>query len=515
METILLLAHTEADGSLAKSVREALHAARTLNKLLAGSNLVVGLVGENVQAAANSIAACPATKYFGVTGKDFAPSRYASDAAAAEAICKAAQATIAVAPATSRWARVLPGVAQRLGGRTDTHVTGVADAGGKPAINRWYYRQRMEATLTRAQRPWFILIDPGSQTACECGAGTAKVEAVAVNLPESGKRTTVVGIREPKADAQTIRPDAELLFVTGAGWTKKQADGQTHVSEAEKLIRGFLQVSRASLGSSKSLVDLGGEGQAVLSFLSHLNQVGQTGATPRHAKGLSTCCHGEEPHTVGWRFINERRAISRPELRLGPRKSRRALRGRRLQGDGKSERVAGSEEKLTRTRDWTKSHPRRLTGVTFDPVVRHFSLSPFVRCHKSVKKNRNMALQFLDQLLANKESNFHSGFVLIMRRDHLAGVLSHIAGGDVPELVYRYGLACEFVAEARHECGLCLAKERGNIAERACARMDFGHLDLRTVTDTAAKGIHVLKEEITTRLRPAVAVLDVRITGTL
>ena len=57
-------------------------------------------------------------------------------------------------------------------------------------------------------------------------------------------------------------------------------------------------------------MDLSGEGQAVLSFLSHLNQIGQTGSTPRHAKGLSTCCHGEEPHTVGWRFINERRAIS-------------------------------------------------------------------------------------------------------------------------------------------------------------------------------------------------------------
>ena len=76
------------------------------------------------------------------------------------------------------------------------------------------------------------------------------------------------------------------------------------------MIHGFLQLSRASLGSSKSLVDQGGEGQAVLSFLSHLNQVGQTGATPRHPKGLSTCCHGEEPHTVGWRFIAERRAIS-------------------------------------------------------------------------------------------------------------------------------------------------------------------------------------------------------------
>ncbi|MBI3191491.1 MAG: electron transfer flavoprotein subunit alpha, partial [Pedosphaera parvula] len=138
----------------------------------------------------------------------------------------------------------------------------------------------------------------------------ASVEMVAVNLPESSKRTTVVGLREPRADAQTIRPDAELLLVAGAGWTKKQADGQTHAPEAEQLILGFLKHARASLGSSKSLVDQSGEGQAVLSFLTHLNQIGQTGATPRHAKGLSTCCHGEEPHTVGWRFINERRAIS-------------------------------------------------------------------------------------------------------------------------------------------------------------------------------------------------------------
>ncbi len=270
----------------------------------------MGLVGENVQAAANSIAACPAAKYFGVVGKDFSQSRYATDAAAAEAICKAAQATLVVAPATSRWNRVLPGVAQRFGGRADTHVTGVSASGDKVTVNRWYYRQRMEAALQRQQRPWFILIDPGSQTACECGAGNATVENVAVALPDSAMRTTVTGFHAPAADEQTIRPDAKLLFVTGAGWTKKQADGQTHVPEAEKLIRDFLQQARASLGSSKSLVDQSGEGQAVLPFLSHLNQIGQTGATPRHPKGLSTCCHGEEPHTVGWRFIAERRAIN-------------------------------------------------------------------------------------------------------------------------------------------------------------------------------------------------------------
>jgi electron transfer flavoprotein alpha subunit len=310
METILLLAHTETDGSLAKSAREALHAARVLNKALPGSNLFIGLAGESVQAAADSIAACPATKYFGVAGPEFGQARYASDAAAAEALCRAAQATIVVAPGTSRWARVLPGVAQRLGGRVDTHVTGVGDAGGQVSVSRWYYRQRMEGTFTRAQRPWLIAIDPGSQPACECGAGHAQVEPVAVQLPDAARRTTVAGVREPKADAQTIRPDAALLFVAGAGWTKKQADGQVHTPEAEKLIRDFLKLSRASLGSSKSLVDQSGEGQAILSFLSHLNQIGQTGATPRHPKGLSTCCHGEEPHTVGWRFINERRAIS-------------------------------------------------------------------------------------------------------------------------------------------------------------------------------------------------------------
>jgi len=310
METILVLTHTENDGSLAKPAREALHAAATLHQSLAGSKLVAGFVGEKVQAAADSTAAGPVAKYFGVTGADFNQPRYATDAAAAEAICKAAQATVVVAPATSRWARVLPGVAQRLGGRADTHVTGVAAADGKISVNRWYYRQRMEGVLTRTQRPWILGIDPGSQTPCACGAGTAAVEMVTVNLTDVSQRTTVMGIRAPKADAQTIRPDAQLLFVTGAGWTKKQADGQTHLPEAEKLILDFLKKSRASLGSSKSLVDQSGEGQAVLPFLSHLNQVGQTGATPRHAKGLSTCCHGEEPHTVGWRFIGERRAIS-------------------------------------------------------------------------------------------------------------------------------------------------------------------------------------------------------------
>jgi electron transfer flavoprotein alpha subunit len=310
METILLLATTEADGSLGKPALEALGAAKQLSAGLAGSHLDVGLIGESVAAAANQIATCGAARFLGVSGADFAPSRYASDAAAAEALGRFAGASLVVSPGTARLNRCLPGVAARLGGRADTHVTGLSAEGDKPTVSRWYYRQRMEGVFARSQRPWFILADPGSQAVWQGAPGNASVENVPVTLPDAARRTTVTGFRSPAADAQTIRPDAALLFVAGAGWTKKQSDGQTHVPEAEGLIHDFLLKTRASLGSSKSLVDIGGEGQAVLSFLSHLNQIGQTGSTPRHPKGLSTCCHGEEPHTVGWRFITERRAVS-------------------------------------------------------------------------------------------------------------------------------------------------------------------------------------------------------------
>ena len=305
METVLVLMHAEADGSLAKSALEVLGATKSL-----GGTFVVGLIGANAQPAANAIASCGAAKFLGVSGTEFSQARYGTDAAAAEAICRAAKATVVIAPATSRWNRVLAGVAHRLGGRADTHVTGISAAGGALSVTRWYYRQRMEAVLQRTQRPWFIALESGCGDAWKGSAGTATVETVAVTPGDAAERTTVTGVKAPAADQQTIRPDAKVLFVAGAGWTKKQADGKTHTDEAGEIILKFLGLTKASLGSSKSLVDLSGEGQSVLPFMSHLNQVGQTGATPRHPKGLSTCCHGEEPHAVGWRFISERRAVN-------------------------------------------------------------------------------------------------------------------------------------------------------------------------------------------------------------
>jgi electron transfer flavoprotein alpha subunit len=308
--SILFLAHVaEAGNTLPKSSYEVLGAALKLTKQL-GATLTIGLIGEDVTAAANTIAAAGAARILAVSGPDFATARYASDAAAAEAICRAAGADLILAPATSRFMRVLPGVVHRLKGCVDTHVTAIEASNGEISITRWHYRQRIEAVIRRDERPWIVLLESGCEATWSGTVGTAKVEAVPTTLPPAATRTSVTGIRSPKSDAQTIRPDANLLLVAGAGWTKKQADGKPHVAEAETLILDFLRLSGASLGGSKSLVDQSGESEAVLGFMTHLNQIGQTGATPRHPKGLSTCCHGEEPHVVGWRFINERRAVN-------------------------------------------------------------------------------------------------------------------------------------------------------------------------------------------------------------
>ena len=301
---VLFLAHTEADGTLGKAALEALGAAKKL-----GGALTVGLYGAEIQASADSIAACGAAKFLGVAGADFATARYGSDAAACEALAKAASADVIVMPSTSRASRVAAGVAQRLGAAVDTRLTGLEAAGETITATRWFYRQRMLGTIERTARPWLVTVDSGCFEAPSDVMGAPGTASVEMLVPAISTHTTVTEIISPAADAQTIRPEAKLLVVAGAGWGKTQPDGAKHLEDASSLILGLLGATQASLGSSKSLVDQSGEG-AALPFLTHMHQVGQTGSTPRHAKGLATCCHGEEPHVVGWRFIGERRAIN-------------------------------------------------------------------------------------------------------------------------------------------------------------------------------------------------------------
>jgi electron transfer flavoprotein alpha subunit len=298
MEKTLVLIHTEDDGAAGKAAREVLSFARSLG------SFDCAIIGTGAAEAANSLGGCGAERFFVVSSAACQSPRSSTDSAAAEALIRLSGAQVVLAPHTSRSLRSLPLVAERLNGAIDTHITSLATDG---TITRWFYRQRIEGAYVRPQRPWIVLLEGGIAPAYEGEA----VPVAATDVPiEKTSRTEPVGLEVPPLDRQTIRPDARLLFVAGAGWTKKQKDGQPHIEEAAGLIQAFVAKAPCSLGSSKSLVDQSTEGESVLPFLTHMHQVGQTGSTPRHPLGLATCCHGEEPHVVGWRFIGERRAVN-------------------------------------------------------------------------------------------------------------------------------------------------------------------------------------------------------------
>jgi len=236
---------------------------------------------------------------------------YAKDVPAFAAALKGAGADLVLVPGTSRVRRAMPAAAMRSGAAIDVNVVDVSVEGEKAVVSRWAYRQRIFCSFSRAARPWVVATDPAlfPEICAKLGVTPEPLDCGQQGT-DAATRTKCNGLVSAAGGGEsTIRPDAKLLFVAGAGWTKKQADGASHLPEAAETITGFLAKSGASLGSSKSLVDMPEAAQA-FSFMSHMNQVGQTGATPRHPKGLATCCHGEEPHVVGWRFISERRAVN-------------------------------------------------------------------------------------------------------------------------------------------------------------------------------------------------------------
>ena len=234
---------------------------------------------------------------------------FAQDVPAFAEAVKGSGADLVLVPGNSRVKRSMPAAALRAGAEIDTNVVDVVVDGDKATVQRWAYRQRILTTFSRAAKPWVVVTDPSlfGEICAKLGIIPQPPQPAQSAQPS---RTTLNGVvAAGNGGTSTIKPDAKLLFVAGAGWTKKQADGATHLEDAAATITGFISKAGASLGSSKSLVDMP-EAAAAFSFMSHMNQVGQTGSTPRHAKGLSTCCHGEEPHVVGWRFVNERRAVN-------------------------------------------------------------------------------------------------------------------------------------------------------------------------------------------------------------
>lgn len=150
----------------------------------------------------------------------------------------------------------------------------------------------------------------GLQRALEWSTDESQNRRDTADTPESCPENHRDGRSLSKERRANDKARSQFIVRRGRWLDQETRRCKPHVDRAEALILDFLRTSGASLGGSKSLVDQTGESQAVLGLMTHLNQVGQTGSTPRHPKGLSTCCHGEEPHVVGWRSINERRGVN-------------------------------------------------------------------------------------------------------------------------------------------------------------------------------------------------------------
>ena len=147
MESILVLTHADESGSaLTKASLEAVTAGIDLASRLSAP-LTIGIIAADAATAASSLPSSGA-RLLAISGEAFAQARYAADAAAAEALCRAASATIVLAPGTSRFTRIAAGVAHRLGGFVDTHITALSGTDNIEA-SRWFYRQRIEAVLIR------------------------------------------------------------------------------------------------------------------------------------------------------------------------------------------------------------------------------------------------------------------------------------------------------------------------------------------------------------------------------
>jgi len=150
--------------------------------------------------------------------QEFANPRLCQRPLAADALCRAASADLILAPATSPFLRALPGLAHRLNGRVDTHVTSIQVVDGELCATRWFYR--------RAHRGCISARICARGSCCSIPDVTRRIAGPREKqplkrspwlcLPRPGA-TTIAGIRAPKSDSQTIRPDAALLFVAGAG----------------------------------------------------------------------------------------------------------------------------------------------------------------------------------------------------------------------------------------------------------------------------------------------------------
>ena len=154
-----------------------------------------------------------------------------------------------------------------------------------PAVTRWFYRQRMEAVLTRSQRPWIVLLDPGCAAPWSGAAGAATRRGGRASKrrrpapPVIGVQRAAGGRADhPPRRQAALRRRRRLDQETGRRRAARRGGREADPRLPPR--RAGLARPAASRWSTSAA-----KGRPVLAFMTHLNQIGQTGSTPRHPKG--------------------------------------------------------------------------------------------------------------------------------------------------------------------------------------------------------------------------------------
>ena len=219
-EKILVIVTVGESGATTKHDLESVALGKSLSDASGGS-LAIGVIGGDTAGAVGELKGLGAKKLISVSGEAYSVSRYKTDLVATQAIATEVGATIILGAANTRWNRVAAGAAQRLGGVFDSQITAVVAEGDAVSIDRWFYRQRMKGTLSRTSRPWVTTVSAGACEAASAGAGEAEVVELSPEAPTT--RTVVKGVQASEGDSQTIRPEADVLLVAGAGWRGDKA----------------------------------------------------------------------------------------------------------------------------------------------------------------------------------------------------------------------------------------------------------------------------------------------------
>ena len=259
----------------------------TASELLGKATELAAVLGTTVSAAVlGDIDAAPlgglgATKVYQAAG-DFSTYDAGATIDALEAILRASDADMVLAPAAYAYRDALPRLTARFDGAMASDAMGLRVESGHLVARRPTFAGSIEADLTLTARPAFVTVRGNSFPKVANNGGSAEVVAVSFD-----KKTPSVTVLE------TLAPDTKGIDL---GTADKVVAGGRSLGSQEKfdaLIRNLGEVMGAGVGASRAATDAG--------YAPHAEQIGQTGQTVSPSLYLAVGISGAIQHLAGMR----------------------------------------------------------------------------------------------------------------------------------------------------------------------------------------------------------------------